>query len=93
MEKGGDIPPGRWSWMKFGGKQGSNVLVITAYQVSQTSTKGLGMEIVYMQKWWTLAKTRTKVNHRAQFWEDLTSIIQLASASQEEVLLILDCVG
>ena len=31
MEKVVDIPPGRWSWMKFGGKQGSNVLVITAY--------------------------------------------------------------
>ena len=48
------------------------------------------MEIVYMQQWWTLAKTRTKVNPLAQFWEDLTSVIQLARASNEEVLLILD---
>ena len=90
LEKGGDISLGHWSWMKFQGKQGSKVLVITAYQVSQTSAAGLGMETVYMRQWRKLAKTRTKVNPRAQFWEDLTSVIQLARASQEEVLLMLD---
>ena len=65
-------------------------MVITAYQVSQTSAVGLGMETVYMQQWRKLAKTRTKVNPRTQFWEDLTSAIQLAIAFQEEVLLMLD---
>ena len=65
-------------------------MVITAYQVSQTSAAGLGMETVYMQQWRKLAKTRTKVNSCAQFWEDFTSVIQLARASNEEVLLMLD---
>jgi hypothetical protein len=40
---------GRWSWMKFQGKRGTKVLIITAYQVSQTSAQGLGMDTVYMQ--------------------------------------------
>ena len=48
--------------MKFQGQHGSKVLVITAYQVSQSSAAGLGMETVYMQQWQKLVKTRTKVN-------------------------------
>ena len=84
LEKGGDISLGRWSWMKFRGKQDSKVLVITTYQVSQTAAVGLGMETVYMQQWQKLTKTRTKVNPRAQFWEDLTSVIQLARASKKK---------
>ena len=90
LEKGGDISLGHWSWMKFQGKQGSKVLVITVNQVSQKSAAGLGMETVYTQQWRKLAKTRTIVNPHAQFWEDATSVIQLARASQEEVLLMLD---
>ena len=37
LEKGSDTKLGRWFWMKFQGRQGTKVLVITAYQVSQTS--------------------------------------------------------
>ena len=48
------------------------------------------METVYMQQWQKLAKTRNKVNPRTQFWEDLTSVIQLARASNKEDLLMLD---
>ena len=90
LEKGGDISLGRWSWMKFRGKQGSKVLVISTYQVSQTAAVGLGMKTVYMQQWQKLVKTRAKVNPCAKFLEDLTSVIQLARASNEEVLLMLD---
>ena len=32
----------------------------------------------------------TKVDARAQFWEDLTSFITTATADQAEVLLMLD---
>ena len=86
MDKGWENPMGRWSWMKFQGKRGTKVLVISAYQVSQTSTRGLGMETVYMQHWQKLAKTRVKVNPRAQFWDNLTLFIGQVYASQEEVL-------
>jgi hypothetical protein len=61
--------------MKFCGKQGSRVLGITAYQVSQTSATGLGMGTVYMQQWQKLTPSQTRVNPRAQFWEDLTTLI------------------
>ena len=65
-------------------------MVITAYQVSQTSATDLGMETAYMQQWQKLVKTRAKVNPCAKFLEDLTSVIQLARAFNEEVLLMLD---
>ena len=48
------------------------------------------METVYMQQWQKHAKTRTKVSPCTQLWEDLTNFIQLARASQEGVLLMLD---
>ena len=90
VDKGWDNPMGCWSWMKFRGKRGTKVLVISANQVSQTSAWGLGMETVYMLHWRKLAKIRAKVNPRAQFWEDLTLFICQATASQEEVLLMID---
>ena len=65
LEKGSGTKLGRWSWMKFRGRQGTKVLVITSYQVSQTSAQGLGMDIFYMQQWRKLAKMKTKVNRRA----------------------------
>ena len=37
LEKGSDTKLGHWSWMQFQGRQGTKVLVITAYQVSQMS--------------------------------------------------------
>ena len=90
VDKGCDNPMGCWSWMKFWGKRGTKVLVISVHQVSQTSAQGLGMETVYMQHWRKLAKIRAKLNPQAQFWEDLTLFICQATASQEEVLLMID---
>ena len=90
VAKGSDKVLGRWSWIKFRGKQGSRVLVITAYQVSQTSATGLSMGTVYMQQWRKLAPSQTRVNPRAQFWEDLTTFTQQAISSQEEEPLMLD---
>jgi hypothetical protein len=57
------------------------VLIITAYQVSQTSAQGLGMDTVYMQHWRKLAIANATVNPRAQFWADLTTFIQTATAA------------
>jgi exonuclease III len=48
------------------------------------------MDTFYLQQWRKLAKVKTKVNPRAQFWEDLTSFITAATADQAEVLLMLD---
>jgi hypothetical protein len=66
------------------------VLIITAYQVSQTSAQGLGTDAVYMQHWHKLAKTNATVNPRAQFWADLTMCIRTATATHTEVLVIMD---
>ena len=44
MDKGCDSQLGRRSWMKFQGRRQTTVLVITVYQVSQTSALGLGMD-------------------------------------------------
>ena len=64
LEKGSDTKVGCWSWMQFRGRYGTMVLVITAYQVSQMSAQGLGMDTFYMQQWRKLAKMKTKVNPR-----------------------------
>ena len=48
------------------------------------------MDTVYMQQWRKLAKVKTIVSHRAQFWEDLTTFITAATADQTEVLVMLD---
>ena len=72
------------------GKRGTKVLIITAYQVSQTSAQGLGMDTVYMQQWRKLAKVKTIVNPIAQFWEDMATFITTATADQTEVPVMLD---
>ena len=46
LDKGSDNKLDHLSWMQFQGKHGSKVLIITAYQVSQTSAQGLGMDTV-----------------------------------------------
>jgi hypothetical protein len=76
--------------MKFQGRRGTNALIITAYQVSQTSAQDLCMNTVYMQHWRKLAKANATVNPRAQFWADLTTFIQTASAANTEVLVMMD---
>ena len=43
-----------------------------------------------MQEWQKLARARTNINPHEQLWKDLTCVIQLARASNEEVLLMLD---
>ena len=48
------------------------------------------MDTFYMQQWRKLAKIKTMVNPRAQFWEDLTSFITTATADQAVVLSMLD---
>ena len=66
------------------------MLIDTAYQVSQTSAQGLGMDTVYMQHWRKLAKANATVNPRAQFCADLTMFIQTATAANTEVLVMMD---
>ena len=90
MDKGCDSQLGRWSWMKFQGRRGTKVLIITAYQVNQTSAQGLGMDTVYKQHWRKLAKANATVYPRAQLWADLTMFIQTATAAHTEVLVMMD---
>ena len=90
MDKGCDSQLGRWSWMKFRGRQGTKVLIITAYQVSQTLAQGLGTDTVYMQHWGKLIKANATVNPRAQLWADLTIFIQTATAAHKEVQVMMD---
>jgi hypothetical protein len=66
------------------------VLIFTAYQISQTSAQGLGMDTVYMQDWQKLAKANATISPRAQLWADLTMFIQTATAAHTEVLVMMD---
>ena len=52
---------------------------------NQTSSQGLGMDTVYKQHWRKLAKANATVYPRAQFWADLTTFMQTATAAHTEV--------
>ena len=75
--------------MKFRGRQGHHVLVITAYQVSQSSPSGLGHETFYMQQWRKIVLTIPTDEPRKRFWTDLTTFISLAP-NNTAILLMLD---
>jgi hypothetical protein len=89
LDRGADSELGRWSWMKFRGRQGHHVLVITAYQVSQSSPSGLGHETFYMQQWRKIVPTIPSDEPRKRFWTDLTTFISSAP-NNTAILLMLD---
>ncbi len=51
LDKGHDNELGRWSWMRFRRGKKRTLLIVTAYQVSQSSPTGLGTETFYVQQW------------------------------------------
>ncbi len=76
IAKGNDSEMGRWSWMRFRGNNKRHILVISAYQVSQHSAKGLGTETCYMQQWRKLRAKHLEDTPRTCFWKDLTIFIR-----------------
>jgi len=74
-QRGSDEDMGRTrAWQRFKCHEERHLTIFTAFQVSQKSAKGLGMEMAYMQQWWfpRAQNKATPVNPRAQFWIDLS---------------------
>ena len=91
LAKGHDEELGRWSWMRFRSSKKRTLLILTAYQVSQSSPKGLGTETFYMQQWRCLRKKNYDGEPRAQFWKDLTALIKKETeASNADIIVMLD---
>ena len=77
LEQGSDQEVGRWAWMRFKANDDFNLSILTAYQVSQKTLQGLGMETTYMQQWRKLKPMSDgNCNPKHQLWIDLHRQIQ-----------------
>jgi len=82
---------GRWSYMVFEGKNGKELLVITAYRVSQVSMPQHGEGTTYHQEHMIMSKTEnTNSNPRKQFILDMIKFIQDHQGRGREILLVLN---
>ena len=89
ISKGQDEHLGRWSWMRFHSSPGRELLIITAYQVSQFSPAGLGHETFYMQQWRKIREHNLKGDPRNNFWRDLTDFITSENDQQKVDVMVL----
>ena len=91
-QSGSDEDMGRWAWQRFECHKQCQIMIFTAYQVSQKLAKGLGMETVYMQQWRFLRAQNkaTPVNPRAQFWIDLSAQLTHCQDAADKIILMLD---
>ena len=82
---------GRWSYMVLEGKNGKELLVITAYRVSQVSMPQHGEGTTYHQEHMIMSKTgNINPNPRKQFILDMIKFIQDHQGRGREILLVLD---
>ena len=82
---------GRWSYMVLKGKTGQELLVSTAYRVSQVSMPQHGEGTTYHQEHMIMSKTgNTNPNPRKQFILDMIKFIQDHQGRGREILLMLD---
>ena len=91
-KSGSDEDMGRWAWQRFKCHKQSHLTIFTAYQVSQKSAKGLGMETACMQQWRFLRAQNkaTPVNPRAQFLIPLSVQLTHFQDTGDEIILMLD---
>ena len=82
---------GRWSYMGLEGKTGKELLVLTAYRVSQVSMPQHGEGTTYHQEHMITSKTgNTNPNPRKHFILDMIKFIQDHQGRGREILLMLD---
>ena len=76
-QQGNDKDMFRWAWQCFKCQDQKHLTIITAYQVSQKSGQGVGMDTAFMQQWRFLKTQQVDpVNSRAQFWHNLSARMQ-----------------
>ena len=90
-QQGNDEDMGRWAWQRFKCQDQKHLKISTAYQVSQKSAQGVGMDTEFMQQWRFLKTQQVDpVNPRAQFWQDLSAKMQQFQEEGDEIILMLD---
>ena len=89
-QRGQDHEMGRWAWKRFKLKGDQHMSVVTAYQVSQKSSHGFGMETAYMQQWRILKQRGSSCESlQSAFWQDLHAQISIFQSNGDEIILIL----
>ena len=86
---------GRWSWVQLRSKHNQSLYIITAYQVSQKTTKNLGHRTAAYQQVMLLTEQcqdpDADIAPRRQLIEDLTGqILQWQEEQKSEILLMID---
>ena len=85
-ERGND-PLGRWTWMKFIGREKRLITVISAYQVCKRPTHATGTTAFHQQASLLRQKGIVQPNPRKFFHRDLTEFIRLCKSRNELLIL------
>ena len=87
----GNDPYGRFTWHKTLLDGTRNLLVVTAYRVSQRRTKGCGPTTSFMQQWRQLrAKGIANPNPQQQMLDDLATFLTPHLQAGNEVIIMMD---
>ena len=82
---------GRWTSQLFQGKNNRCLRIFTAYRVSQTSSRGLGLRTAYMQQQRALNNAGlTRTSPRQRVLVDLARAIKASTDDAEDVVLLMD---
>jgi hypothetical protein len=91
VAKHGSDPLGRYAWQEILLDGQRTLLVITAYRVVQSRTKGCGPITSMMQQWRRLrASGINNPNPRKQFLLDLAAFVKPYETASNEILIMLD---
>ena len=86
-----DSGMGRWSSQRFQGKHNHSVQIFTAYRVSQSSPKGLGLRTAYMQQQRAMNNAGIRgISPRTKILQDLAETINQTLSGSTDVILLMD---
>jgi hypothetical protein len=91
VTKHGKDPYGRFVWHEILLDGNRNLVVVTAYRVSQRRTKGCGPTTSIMQQWRQLRKKGIdNPNPQQQMIDDLTTFLKPHLQAGNEVMIMMD---
>jgi hypothetical protein len=86
----GSDPMGRWSWLKFIGREKRIITMISAYQVCSKPTYATGTTAYHQQESLLRQKGISKPNPRKYFHRDLTEFIRISKTRNKLIILVGD---
>ncbi len=82
---------GRWSWLRFRGKNNITMVIISAYRPCKPSRQSAGTNTTYAQHIRYLDAMGDDRNPRQAFLEDLAEEIESLQGNADQIILMMDC--